>query len=119
MFERVIRAGKQGSGRTYVDDTAESTNSIWTVDNFKVGLHVFLDTTCNHNHILRGTRELFDSEIHHLSQGGLSYVISSSSLWPEKTHIFILEKLCRAKEQPSSLLCAEVLSEVEKKHDSS
>ena len=56
---------------TYVDDTAKRTDSIWPVNDLRVGLHVLHDTTCDHDDILCRRREFLDSKVHHLAEGTL------------------------------------------------
>lgn len=55
----------------YINDSADCSNSIWAVYNFKVWLHVLHDTRGDHKHILRDLCEFLDNEVDHLSQSGL------------------------------------------------
>lgn len=130
--------------QAYINDSADCSDSIWAVYDFKVWLHVLHDTRGDHKHVLRDLCEFLDNEVDHLSQSGLDssksgnrsvsrgdYCTSSiaCSSPPEmlikagngkndhSTHILVLEQLGHAKEERSSLLRAESLSNVKQVDD--
>jgi hypothetical protein len=56
---------------TYVDDAAERTNRVWSVDGICATTSILHDRTRNHNNILRRMRQLFDGKVHHLPKAGI------------------------------------------------
>lgn len=53
---------------THIDDTSQSPDGVWTVDDLQVWLHVLHDGRCDHNDILCNSRQLLDDEIDHLTK---------------------------------------------------
>ncbi len=53
---------------TYIYYATEGTDGIWPVNYFRIRLHILHDTACDHDHILRGSSQLLDRQVHHLSK---------------------------------------------------
>ena len=41
------------NGTTHVNDTAQCTDGVWSVDDFRVRLHILHDAAGHHDHVLR------------------------------------------------------------------
>jgi hypothetical protein len=54
--------------RTYIDDSTESANRVWSVDNLEIRLHIFHDRRGDHDDILGNLGELLDDEVDHLTE---------------------------------------------------
>ena len=67
---------------THVHDTAQGTNSIWSVDGLCAATSVLHDGARDHNDILGGVGQLLDDKVDHLAKAG----------------IFVLEEFRDAKE---------------------
>lgn len=118
------------TSNTHINDSAHCSNSIWTVNDLEVWLHVLHDTRRDHKHILGDLGEFFDDKVDHLSQGRLYQMaskhkqrcyqhspMSSVRCLLESTHILVLEQLGDTKEQGSSFLRSETLSNIEQVDD--
>lgn len=81
---------------TYVNDTTERTNCVWSVDGICATTRILHDCARDHNNILRRMRQLLDGEVDHLSKAG----------------IFVLEELRDAEEQCGGFIGRESFASV-------
>lgn len=86
---------------TYVDNSAQSTDGIGSVDCVATASGVLHYGAGNHDDILGRIGQLLDDQEHHLSQ----------------TSIFVLEELRDAEEERGGLLRGEGLSSVEEQRN--
>lgn len=56
---------------THVDDTAQRTNSIGTIDWLGATSRILHDCASHHNYVLGGVRELLDGEVDHLAKASI------------------------------------------------
>ena len=93
--------GVPASKATYIDNAAESTNSIGSVDSIGTATSVLHNCAGNHNNILSRVGKLLDDKVDHLAEAG----------------ILVLEELRDTEKEGCSFVCRELLSCVEKKGD--
>lgn len=86
---------------TYVDNTAQSSDGIGSVDCVAAASGVLHYGAGNHDNILGRIGQLLDDQEHHLSQ----------------TSIFVLEELRDAEEERGGLLRGERLPSVEEQRN--
>lgn len=75
---------------TYIDNTGESSDSVWSINNVEIRLHILHDRRSDHYYIFCDGRKLLDHKVDHLSQGGLSKRIRNLLPLPNKS----LTSLC-------------------------
>lgn len=84
-------------GNAYVDNAAERTNCVWSVDGIRATTSIFHNSTRNHNNIFCRMRQLLDSKMNHLPKAG----------------ILILEEFRDAEEQGGGLVSREPFTGVQ------
>jgi hypothetical protein len=86
----IVSQEKEKIKRAYVDNPAECSNSVWSVNNLGIGLHVLHNAAGHHDHVLGGGCKFLDRQIDHLPQGTLPKGI----IWDAKWEMVELTSLC-------------------------
>lgn len=86
---------------TYINNAAERSNGVWSVDGITAPTSVLHDCASNHDDVLGGAGQLLDDQEDHLSEAG----------------ILVLEELRDSEEERGGLVGGELVPRVEDQGD--